>query len=63
MLLNATKTATQNCDSKLRLKTATKTTTTHTREIVSVTCLRLINVKYLSARALIARHASPVLSS
>ena len=53
-LPNATK-----CHLKLRLqlrlnlrqKTATKTTTTHTREIVSVTCLRLINVKCLSARA------------
>ena len=36
---------------KMRLKTATNTTTTHTREIVSVTCLRLINVKCLGARA------------
>ena len=33
-------------------KTATRTATTHTREIVRVTCLRLINVKCLSARAL-----------
>ena len=50
-------------DSLNATKTATRTATTHTREIVRVTCLRLINVKCLSARALIARHASPVLSS
>ena len=54
MRQNATKTATA---------TATRTATTHTREIVRVTSLRLINVKCLSARALIARYASPVLSS